>query len=416
MMNNDSRQGRIPGYLPALDGLRALSLILIFAYHTWQQSWIFLNLRLSENKYIFNLEPFQRYGYIAIDTFFVLSGFCLFYPIARSMFGESQFHGWKDFYIKRLRRIYPSYLLMLILLLIFPVLSWMTYGMSNPLEIAKHFFSHLFFVHNFSETTLGSMISTGWTMSIEVQFYVIFPLLCIPFKKKPVLTFVLMSAVSVALRLYFISCVDIDGSLGVPQAIPFGYLDVFGSGMLSAYFVVWARHTLKNVDRMKLLMTLLSIACMMAGLGYIYWLWGVHMPNGVSGGNVYFRYLYRGLFAAFMAGFLFTACFSYDIWQKKLWGNRFFVFLSGISYTVYLWHQNIYIFLKRVNFPYTPEQPPMNDRVAMDGRVFLCLTASTLIGVFVTKYIENPIVKYGYKGCALRIRNALRPRRRGGSL
>lgn len=79
---NNSRQSDIPGYLYALDGMRAISLIFIVIFHTFQQSWIFYNLKISPDKYLFNFEIFQRYGYVAIDSFFVLSGFCLFYPIA----------------------------------------------------------------------------------------------------------------------------------------------------------------------------------------------------------------------------------------------------------------------------------------------------------------------------------------------
>ena len=409
-MSHDSRQERIPGYLYALDGLRALSLILIVMYHTWQQSWIYYRIRLNASTELVDLVLFQRFGFVAIDAFFVLSGFGLFYPIARDMFGERPFGGWKDFFIKRVRRIYPSYLFMLILLLIFPSLSWVTNNIRDPLALARHFFSHLFFVHNFSEATQGSMISTAWTMPIEVQFYVLFPLLAIPFRKKPVLTFAGMSAFSVALRLALLCNTDITRM--VIQAIPLTYLDVFGCGMLSAYFVVYARNRLRNIGRLKLLMTLLSALCMLAGLGYMVWLSRTRTPQGMNSFDVHFRYLYRGLFAACMAGFIFTACFSYDFWQKKLWGNRFFVFLSGISYTVYLWHQNIYIFLKRMNIPYTTADPVMTDRDAMDGLTLLCLSSSIIIGVLVTRYIEAPIVKYGYRGAARRLLDAVRPRRK----
>ena len=398
-MGANARKDRISGYLGALDGLRAVSLILIVIFHTWQQSWIFGEIALNANAKL-SFVLFQKYGFVAIDAFFVLSGFCLFYPVARGLFGERPFGGWKDFFIKRARRIYPSYLLMLILLLIFPTLSWVTNNLTDPGEIAKHFFSHLFFVHNFSESTQGSMISTAWTMPIEVQFYLLFPLLCIPFRKHPVATFAGMSALSVGLRLTLMCTTNI--ARMVIQAIPLAYLDVFGAGMLGAYFVVWARNRLRKLRKLRPLMTLITMACIAAAVGYMFWLRNMRMPEGFNG-DVYFRFLYRGLFAAILACFLATACFSWDLWQKKIWGNRFFVFLSSISYTFYLWHQNIYIFLKRVKIPYTTADPVMSDRAAMDGMVLICLTASLLISVFVTKYIEGPIVKYGYSGCARRI-------------
>ena len=397
---NNTREKSIPGYLNALDGLRAIALMMIVMYHTWQQSWITCNLKITPDKYLFNLELFQRYGYVAIDIFFVLSGFCLFYPIARDMFGESKFGGWKNFFIKRARRIYPSYVLMLVLLLIFPALSYVTYNVKDAADVAKHFISHLFFVHNFNDKTIGSTISTAWTMSIEVQFYILFPLLCIPFRKKPVLTFIGMAAAAVGIRLYMISNVSFD-KFNL-QAITPAYLDVFGIGMLAAYFVVYMRNKCATVEKLKAHMTIMSVLCVITAVGYMYWLKGASFPKGFNA-DVYFRFLYRGLFALVIAGFIFTSCFSYDVWSKKLWGNKFFVFLSSISYTVYLWHQNIYIFLKGNHIPYTTQKPVMNDRAAMEGMVFICIVVSLIIVVLVTKYIEGPIVKYGYKGCIERI-------------
>lgn len=397
---SDLRQDRISGYLYVLDGLRAVSLLFIVMFHTWQQSWISWNIQLNPTTKLINLELIQRYGYVAIDAFFVLSGFCLFYPVARAMFGETTFKGWKDFFIKRARRIYPSYVLMLLVMLFIPKLS---YGldMNNVNQVTKHYLSHLLFIHTWDTATLGSTISTAWTMGIEVQFYILFPLICIPFKKKPVLTFLGMLVTATLLRLYLVGTADV-GKMTI-QAITPAYLDVFGFGMISAYFVVYTRNKLKSIDTVKLLMTMMSVLCILLAYGYIKWLSGTHFPQGMNSDSS-FRFIYRGIFAGLIAGFIYTACFSCDLWQKKLWGNRFFVFLSSISYTVYLWHQNIYIFLKNVNVPYTTANPPMNDRAAMEGLTVLCLTASIVIGWLVTKYIETPIVRYGYSGCMLKIK------------
>lgn len=396
-MNN--RQNTISGYIYVLDGLRAVSLILIFIFHTWQQSWISYRLQLTNHFTLFDFTLFQQYGYLAIDAFFVLSGFCLFYPIARDMFGESKFKGWKDFFIKRVRRIYPSYVIILIVLILVPELSQRQYNVSSFIDVFKHTVFHLLFIHNFDSSTLMSMAPTAWTLAIEIQFYLLFPLICIPFKKKPVLTFIGMFILSQLTRFYMICFTDINQHV---QSFTLSYIDIFGCGMLSSYFVVYARNNLKNIDKMKLLMTLLSIICIFAAGCFFIWIKKIHFPQGFDG-VTYFRFLYRIIFAVLLAGFIFTACFSYDFWQKKIWGNRLFTFLSSISYTFYLWHQNIYILLKRKGIPYTTSNPVMNDRSAMEGLTLICLVSTLIISVVVTKFIEQPIAKYGYKGCFKKI-------------
>lgn len=397
-MKSNSRATGIPGYLYALDGLRAMSLIFIVMFHTWQQSWIYCRYQIPGTTHnLFNFEIIQRYGYIAIDSFFVLSGFCLFYPIARDMFGESKFGGWKNFFIKRARRIYPSYIIALAAVILIPKLSYVVYyDPKNIAHVAKQVITHLLFIHTWDPTTLWTMLPTAWTMGIECQFYILFPLICIPFRKKPVLTFVSMAIIGAAIRLGLLCYADTTSS--VVQAITPAYLDVFGAGMLCAYFVVYARNKSKNIHKLKPFMTLISAVCIFLIICFMYWLGKAAFPDGFSS-DVCFRFLYRNILAALIAGFIFTACFSYDFWEKKIWGNKVFAFLSSISYTVFLWHQNIYIFLKGTNLMKAATERPMDDRPAMWRMIFICLISSVIIGWFVTRYIEAPISKHGYKGC-----------------
>ena len=188
----------------------------------------------------------------------------------------------------------------------------------------------------------------------------------------------------------------------IMSAIPPIYFDVFAFGMISAYFVVYVRNKVKCIDKLKLCMTIISALSIFSAFGYMCWLRKISFPNGVAG-DVYFRFLYRGIFSVLIALFLFTACFSYGFWEKKIWGNKFFVFLSSISYTVYLWHQNVFIFLKNHNIPYSTQNPVMNDRAAMDGLTLICWTVSILAGIIITNYIEKPIVKYGLKNSILKL-------------
>ena len=278
---NTDRAKSIPGYLYPLDGIRAISTLLIFFHHLWQQNWIGFGIKTGPDSYLFNLWDWQKFGFIAIDIFFVLSGFCLFYPVAREMFGETPHKtSLKTFYLKRARRIWPSYCILLLVMLIFPIFS---YGANNSDpslgNTAWHYGSHLLFIHNFWKDTLGTTISTAWTMPIEVQFYLLFPLISMFFKKKPVLIFLILFVICQALRMVVCATPDISY---YEQAQTVLYLDVFVWGMLSAYLVVWARNKLKHIDKLAPIMTVISIICVHIMWYFIQWMANAEMPGSLQ--------------------------------------------------------------------------------------------------------------------------------------
>ena len=396
---NSGRADSIPGYIYALDGLRAVSLILIFIFHNWQQSWIYYQIKLTNNKYLINLELFQRYGYIAIDAFFVLSGFCLFYPIARAMFGESKFTTWKNFYLKRIRRIIPGYYLMLILLLIFPILSYHPFDIHSASEMIKQYGLHALFLHIYNKSTTMTVIGTAWTLGIEAAFYVVFPLIASLFKKKPAWTLLGMFIIGQGARL--ISAFYFPDASNTYQAFPLAYLDIFGVGMMSAYLVVWARNRL-DMSRLKWFMTAVSIVCLFGVYYFIKWM----NVNNIS--VTYFRWFFRIIVCLLFAVFIFSAAYSIDLWSRRILGNKFFVFMSTISYSFFLWHQNINIFYKESHIPYTTSNPVMNDRAAMDGFVILTIVTSLAIATASTYLVEMPIAKYGFKGYIVRIAKGIK--------
>lgn len=384
------------GYLPVLDGLRAVCMLLIFFFHDWQQTWLSANFHIGDR--LISLEPLQRHGYIAIDGFFVLSGFCLFYPVARNMFGETERTSLKKFYIKRIRRILPAYYVMLIVLMIFPVLSFGNYDPKNPIDLIRHFGSHALFLHIYNADTLGSTISTAWMLGTEAAFYVFFPLLAKIFKRKPVLVFFVMLVFSQTLRLITASS---PGVTMTTMANPLLYTDIFGWGMLSAYAVVYTRHKLPHTDKSHLQLTAVSVLCLIGIYIYVLWLGRAHIEGQDS--SSYHRLLYRTILSGLFAIFIYSASYSSKIWQR-FWGNGLFRFLSGISYSFYLWHQNIHIVLRRLNIPYTSANPVTNDKRAMVIFMFLSFFISLAIAVFSTYCIEKPIVKYGFCGCFDKIR------------
>ena len=128
-------------HIKVLDGIRALSILIVVWYHFWQQSWL---LPIYGK---INLDIIPRYGFLLVDMLILLSSFCLFLPYARSMVYKEDIPDTKSFYIKRVARIFPSYYLSLIIALIFLILftkNWF------DAFFVKDTLMHIFFVQNWN--------------------------------------------------------------------------------------------------------------------------------------------------------------------------------------------------------------------------------------------------------------------------
>ncbi|MEO6815247.1 MAG: acyltransferase [Edaphobacter sp.] len=143
--------------IPSLDGLRALSILFVMGLHTMQR----MPYRLPDICYaIFN-------GDTGVYIFFVISG----YLITSLLLHEQQKTGsinMRSFYFRRAMRILPPiYFYVAVLLL----LAW-----AGRLAVTKvDLFSALFFFRNYAVGTSMWSLEHFWTLSVEEQFYLIWP-------------------------------------------------------------------------------------------------------------------------------------------------------------------------------------------------------------------------------------------------
>lgn len=126
-------------------------------------------------------------GFIGVDIFFVISGFLMTEIIFRN-FKNNSFNLLK-FYIARANRIFPALAVLCLILLFF---GWFYLTPSDYLMMGKHVASSIMFLSNmtywsesgyFDATTHEKWLLHTWSLSVEWQFYVIYPVVLIIFKK-----------------------------------------------------------------------------------------------------------------------------------------------------------------------------------------------------------------------------------------
>lgn len=162
-------------HLPFLDVLRGVAIFSVFLYHAlgaavgyYNQPWKGMFPDFSAAGTFWPLFPLTLGG-CGVAIFFVVSGFCIHFSHYRSK-GES----WLAFAVKRFFRLYPPYLLALsVFYLSWP---WRTYSLSSP-GWRHQFWSHFFLIHNIEPGTAFGINGSFWSIAIEVQLYLIYPLL-----------------------------------------------------------------------------------------------------------------------------------------------------------------------------------------------------------------------------------------------
>ncbi len=171
----------LPTYLPELDGLRGLAILWVVLYHCHprlQGTWIgYASL----------------WGWAGVILFFILSGFLITSILLATRDKPHYFH---NFHARRLLRIWPVY----ILLLIFVYLNAPWFIGPPVLEAIKAapWLAYLFLVQNLFHLTLPPAIGPTWALAIEEQYYFLWAPV-VRFLRRPwMLIAVLLSALVVS--------------------------------------------------------------------------------------------------------------------------------------------------------------------------------------------------------------------------
>ena len=257
-------------FIPALDGLRGIAIILVMLHHfTYYRPTAGIDLLIGSVLF---------FGWTGVDLFFVLSGFLITGILLDSRGSERYF---TTFYARRTLRIFPLYYLALFLALVvlpnFPALHTVVAG---PIEVPPQW-PYWLYLTNFAIADRGwvhGWVDVAWSLAIEEHFYLVWPLLiwlCPP-RLLPLLCVLIIVAEPIA-RIDARS-VDVAASLSV-YVLTWFRLDGLAIGALLA--LAHRRGLLPALDRWVPVVVIAGVAGIIACtiLGGHTWWWNRRMQQ-----------------------------------------------------------------------------------------------------------------------------------------
>lgn len=299
------------GRLDFIDAMRGIAALTIVFYHL---SFLRLPLLLEEHILL---------ARSSLILFFIISSFTLYFSLDNKRYEEKRF---QKFYLRRLFRIAPLFYIMIIIYLIKDILILKT--VPSTAEIAANFA----FIFNLYPPYFESIVTTGWTIGVEMLFYLILPLIYLGFN-------------TITRSLIFLACTvafaDIIHSL-LRQFTPFSqeimqgymsvasFLPVFSTGIICYLIYKNYIHKLSTGYRKKTSVLLFIITLFILFIV-------------IFNPTFYFIPLSERYWQAIAFSTLFL---SLSLYPNKLLVNGITTFYGKISYSVYLLHPLLIYFLK----------------------------------------------------------------------
>ena len=311
-------------YLQSIDGLRGIAVLLVVLYHFEK---IFLDTNIFQG------------GFVGVDIFFVISG----YLITRIILNElktSKKISFKDFYIRRVRRILPVLSIVIIFTLIVTYLIFIPEKFTFTVKSAASswfFFSNIFFWRQLSsyyaEESNNIPLLHTWSLSIEEQFYILFPIfifLLFKYYKNKILISILCIIV---LSLFISTYASINHPSANFYVLPSRVWEIlFGS--IIAYLEIFKNKKF-ILNKSKKILTLLSLS-----LIFLF----ANQANEHT-----FHPSIISLIPVFSAFILITYCREKNFITYRILSSKLLVYLGLISYSLYLWHYPIFVLIKNLN-------------------------------------------------------------------
>jgi peptidoglycan/LPS O-acetylase OafA/YrhL len=346
-----------PKYRADIDGLRAIAILAVVVYHAFPM-WV-------------------KGGFIGVDIFFVISGYLISTIIFQNLQRDS--FSFIQFYSRRIKRIFPALILVLVACLTF---GWVTLLPDEYKQLGEHIAGGAGFISNFVLWNESGYFDKAaetkpllhlWSLGIEEQFYILWPLLLwVTWKQRFnwLLVTIVIATISFALNVKGVRS-DVVATFYSPQTRFWELL----IGSLLAYEALYkpnafraATQKLAPVTNDTMLRNMQSLlGLLLIGAGVLLITKERHLPGTWA------------LLPTLGAAFIISA--GPEVWlNRKILSNRVLVWFGIISYPLYLWHWPLLSFA-RITESETPS-------AAMQSTLIL---ASIALAWLTYRLVEKPI-------------------------
>ena len=303
----------LTNYIPQLTFPRFLAASLVVVFHYGSSTFPFNTGLISK---------FVAQGSIAVSFFFFLSGLVLTINYFR---GPGFTFG--SFFRKRIARIYPIYVFAFLITFFLAMLIKGAYPRGTSI------FIQLFSLHAWSPGMCLEINYPGWSISVEMFFYAVFPVLIFFFRKKNLLFITIFTGLiwlfSILQNYYLAKLIEDPDIIATGEFIlyfPLWHLNTFLFGMLSGILILNYKH--------KIISKFLPVCLFLAG--------SVTFIIILVTDNPFRPYIHNGLLSPVYM-MLAVGLALDSSWIARLMGIRELVYLGDISYSIYILQFPVYL-------------------------------------------------------------------------
>jgi len=379
-------------HIKGADGLRAIACLLVLYHHLTQK----MNPD-SAPGWFKPIHHFGMRGEVGVSLFFVLSGALLSFPYWKSLLSGESKPRLSHFALARVARIVPATWLNLILCTLLAL-----YLYEIPIDY-KLLFSGLFFVNSYHYSTFFPAELNGplWSIGLEVSCYVLLPIVLFFVLKlaKNFLTAFISLALWIAINQLVINPWVIERFMtsqdgkgwdkglvgGAKEWLPYwnvvSFFSQFLIGSLAALLIAKLQRSSREK---KFYFDGGAILLMIAAIALV----GQRLTPGAP--DSFSRQPYLSPFYALLMAFALVGI-SQSVFLYKIFDNRLFVWISQISFGVYLWHQVVQNILQR-SFKENYVYFGVTDLQEWTLMSAIVIVAAGAIATVSWKFFEKPIL------------------------